>query len=706
MTTGFATSAFAILELSLRSSKDAINEAVDRLAFESDRDPADLDAARARLLSARDRVEEEIAWLPELPPSEARRAASAALAGNLDALRSAWKATSGLAQLNIGAAIVSLKPDPALSVEIIKSGLLWDSRSTLQTLQESRAIAGSPPIGEDLWKRAVDKHLDYISFKLVAPFAYSSKAAEELSKDILEYRAGQSEVAASLLEGLIRNYRRLVEPKLSLIAGDIENNVSNIKEDPQRATSREALVNQIGKWAALRRPVLLHEASRGLEDEKSVSLARSIRSLAIELANDHSAFAAAKELTEALRAGFAYLPTFGEKLDEDSETLAGLLASQSDARHLEPLAATCHAALDQPKAFASSVNAGNLTQNGTGLAANLANAFKSATFANVSDPNIPWLMVRNIAIELHNEHDKSEVALSLVEWLLAANPPPSVRSKLEADRRAAKEAIDTNRLALAVKSGRLSDARTILASISPDAVGGRVELRKLQDGIAERLRRRNGKWIGWAVTGAIAIFAIAQADRKPSSQPEPSSLVTDMSVPEGGGTINDGSGSLPADSAATEAASSLDAGDERMPAPNSYGVLSRAELRWCSFESARLSALEGRVPNNAISGFNSAVQEFNSRCYGARYAESDKAAVDSEVADSAARIRSEADAKMSVWASEPQGASAPPPSRDQPLRRFYDDNSTQETPPASTQPDTQQGSEPSEPYESEPTPNG
>lgn len=706
MKTSFATSAFATLELSLRSSKDAINEAVDRLAFESDRDPAELDAARARLLSARDRVEEEIAWLPELPPSEARRAASAALAGDLDALRSIWKATSGLAQLNIGAAIVSLKPDPALSVEVIRSGLLWDSRSTLQTLQESRAIAGSPPIGEDLWKKAVAKHLNYIAQQLATPFSLSSESAEKLSEDILERKSRRTEKTSSFLESLIQNYRRLVEPKICIITEGIEKNVSNVRADPQRPTSRIALVDQIRDWAALRRPVLLHEASRGLEDEDSASLARSIRSLAIELANDHSAFAAAKELTEALRAGFAYLPAFAEKLEEDSKTLDGLLASQSDARHLEPLTAACQAALDQPKTFASGVNAGNLRQDGRGLAANLVNAFKVATFANVSDPNVPWLMVRNVAIELHNEYDNSEAALSLVEWLLAANPPSNVRSKLEADRQAAKDAIDTNRLAQAVKSGRLSDAKTILASISPDAVGGSVELRKLQDGIAERLRRRNGKWIGWAVTGALAVFAIAQADRKPGSQPEPSSLVTEMSAPEGGGTINDDSGISTADPLASGAASAIDAGDEQMPAPNSYGVLTRAELRWCSFESARLSALEGRVPNNAVSGFNSAVQDFNSRCYGARYAESDKAAVDSEVVESEAKIRSEAEVKLSAWASEPQGTTVPSPSRDQPSRAIYDDTPTQETPSASTQPEPQQGLEPSETYESEPTPNG
>lgn len=706
MKTGFATSAFATLELSPRSSKDAINEAVDRLAFESDRDEAELDAARARLLSARDRVEEEIAWLPELPPTEARRAASAALANDLDALRSIWKATSGLAQLNIGAAIVSLKPDPTLSAEVIKCGLLWDSRSTLQTLQESRAIAGSPPIGEESWKRAIDKHLDNIGRELAAPFSLSAEAAEKLSEEVLAQKPRRSDTAATLIDGLIRNYRRLVEPKLSLISERIEQSLSSVKADPQRSTSRTALVDQISAWAALRRPVLLHEASRGLEDEGSASLARSIRSLAIELANDHSAFAAAKELTEALRAGFAYLPAFAEKLDEDAKTLDGLLTSESDARNLEPLAAACQAALDQPKAFASSVNANNLRQDGRGLAANLANAFRAATFANVSDPNLPWLMARNVAIELHNEHDSSEAALNLVEWLLAANPPPDIRSKLTADRRAAKDAIDANHLALAVKSGRLSDAKAILASISPDAVGGPAELHKLQNGLAERLRRRNGKWIGWAITGAIAVFAISQADRKPSSQPDPSSFVTDMSAPQEGSAINGGSDSLAAAPDAVGSALATDSGDEQMPAPNSYGVLSRPELRWCSFESARLGALEGRVPNNAISGFNSAVQEFNSRCYGARYAESDKAAVDSEVANSAAKIRNQANDKLSAWASESYDATVPLPSDAQPSRAIDDGLSTQETPPASTPPGPQQGLGPSEPHESEQTPNG
>lgn len=704
MKTGFATSAFATLELSPRSSKEAINEAVDRLAFESDRDPAELDAARARLLSARDRVEEEVAWLPEMPPSEARRATSAALAGDLDALRSIWKTTSGLAQLNIGAAIVSLKPDPTLSAEIIGSGLLWDSRGTLQTLQESRAIAGSPPIGEEIWKRAVEKHLDSISTILATPFSTSTKAAERLTKDLLKQQPRRSENTTNLIDSLIRSYRRIVQPKLRVIAEKIEQSIDIIKTDPQRDHSRQALVGQINDWAALRGPVILHESNLGLEDEESISLARSIRSLAIELANDHSAFAAAKEITEALKAGFFRLPAFAEKLEEDSKTLDGLLVETSDARHLEPLAAACQAALDQPSTFASSVNSGNLREGGRGLASHLATAFKAAVFANISNPSVPWLMVRNVAIDLHNEHDSSDAALKLVEWLLAANPPADVRSKLDADRRAAKNAIDANRLAQALKSGRLSDAKTILTSIPPDAIGGPTELRKIQDGIAERIRRRNGKWIGWAVTGAIAVFAIAQADQKPSSQPEPSSLVTDMSPLDG--SSNAGSGTPTTEPVDSAAASSSDSGEEQMPAPNSFGVLSRPELRWCSFESARLNSVEGRVPNNAVAAFNIAVQEFNSRCYGSRYNESDKAVVDSEVANSATKIQGQAEDKLAAWASTSQSAAIPLPPGYQLPRAIDNDSSTGETPPASIPSEPPQGSEPSEAYESEPTPNG
>lgn len=704
MKTGFATSAFATLELSPRSSKEAINEAVDRLAFDSDRDPAELDAARARLLSARDRVEEEVAWLPEMPPSEARRATSAALAGDLDALRSIWKTTSGLAQLNIGASIVSLKPDPTLSAEIIGSGLLWDSRGTLQTLQESRAIAGSPPIGEEIWKRALEKHLDTISKILAMPFSTSINAAERLTNDVLKQQPRRSETKTNLIDSLIRSYRQIVQPKLSTIAHNIEQSIVIVKTSPHSDTSRKALVGQIGDWAALRGPVLLHESNLGLEDEESTSLARSIRSLAIELANDHSAFAAAKEITEALKAGFFRLHAFAGKLEEDSTTLDGLLVETSDARHLEPLAAACQAALDQPSTFASSVNSDNLRQDGRGLASHLATAFKAAMFANISNPSVPWLMVRNVAIDLHNEHDSSDAALKLVEWLLAANPPADVRTKLDADRRAAKNAIDANHLAQALKSGRLSDARTILTSIAPDAIGGATELRKIQDGIAERIRRRNGKWIGWAVTGAIAVFAIAQADQNPISQPEPSRIVTDMSPVDG--SLNAGSGTPRTELVDPAAASSSDAGEEQRPAPNSFGVLSRPELRWCSFESARLNVVEGRVPNNAVAAFNTAVQEFNSRCYGSRYSESDKAVVDSEVANSAIKIQGQAEDKLAAWASSLQGAAIPLPPGDQLPRAIDNDSSTGDTPPASIPSKSPQGSEPSEAYESEPTPNG
>ena len=92
-----ADNAFAVLGISIDASADAINEAVDTLSFEPGSDPEALNGARARLMSARDRLSEELGWLPELSPSLLSSVRCALAAGDVAAIAAARDATIGLA---------------------------------------------------------------------------------------------------------------------------------------------------------------------------------------------------------------------------------------------------------------------------------------------------------------------------------------------------------------------------------------------------------------------------------------------------------------------------------------------------------------------------------------------------------------------------------------------------------------------------------
>src|SRR6185436_16539562 len=66
---GLTGNAFAVLGVGLDASAQAISDAVDDLSFEPGHDPEQLNAARASLMSARDRLGEELGWLPEMSPA-------------------------------------------------------------------------------------------------------------------------------------------------------------------------------------------------------------------------------------------------------------------------------------------------------------------------------------------------------------------------------------------------------------------------------------------------------------------------------------------------------------------------------------------------------------------------------------------------------------------------------------------------------------
>jgi hypothetical protein len=105
------SNAFAILDVSLRASEKLIHKAFDQLSFEVDIDRHELEKARAALLSARDRVKEEAAWLPEITPAKARALIAALKNGNTDDLEKFGSQLPNLAAVNFYASMLVRTPE-------------------------------------------------------------------------------------------------------------------------------------------------------------------------------------------------------------------------------------------------------------------------------------------------------------------------------------------------------------------------------------------------------------------------------------------------------------------------------------------------------------------------------------------------------------------------------------------------------------------
>jgi hypothetical protein len=645
--------AFALLEVSPRADARSLNDAYDRLSFEQGQNPHLLDAARARLLNPRDRLGEELRWLPEMNPTSAREAAGAVQAHSLVDLRRLRDGASGLARVNLGLALIELLMEPGREPgRVLGDALGWRSDMTRKAVEEARAVAGGKQVAPEAWEQALAERRSAIAGTLGAAFAGSPQATADLSERV---RADPPTREASLLlDGVVTAYGERVAPELSRVRDEIAKAEQTLRARPHSPNALEAITTALARWVPLYRPVQRREIARGLGDAQGSSLFWLVRGLAVDLANDHGRFQDAQALSKALADAFSDTPSLAQKATDDLAQLVDLVTRQRDERALTPLQTARDEALNRSRQFSDGVLAGGL--NGErGPAGAFARAFRAALTAQLSDSDLPWRIARSAAIDLHNEHDLSDAAARLIDWLLAQGPSVSIASTLGNDLRTVKGVIAARDLTQAMNAGRLDKAAELLDSVPMDAVGGADRHAALKRKVNEKLAsRRAGRFVlaGIAAVTLFAVVAGSVNEGSSPSYPTESDAVTDLNMTDGMASLSEPTMAADGPSAVgSEPVASDDVGIEEPPPPSTYALLTRPQVRWCAFESARLEAVTGQVPDAAVSGFNEAVRDYNARCYMARHNMDDKAMVDAEVAAAGAAIRRSAFTRLQRWSS-------------------------------------------------------
>lgn len=171
-----ASNAFAILDVSLRASEKLIHKAFDQLSFEVDVDRHELEKARAALLSTRDRVKEEAAWLPEITPTKARSIIAALKNGSADDLEKFGNQLPNLAAVNFHANMLVRTPeDHELAGSLIYRIENLDYAASKNAVDESRVAAGLPASNSELWQTAISEQLEQYAKLTARTLAKSSE---------------------------------------------------------------------------------------------------------------------------------------------------------------------------------------------------------------------------------------------------------------------------------------------------------------------------------------------------------------------------------------------------------------------------------------------------------------------------------------------------------------------------------------------------
>lgn len=641
-----ASNAFAILDVSLRASEKLIHKAFDQLSFEVDVDRHELEKARAALLSIRDRVKEEAAWLPEITPTKARSVIAALKNGSTNDLEKFGDQLPNLAAVNFHASMLVRTPeDHELAGSLINRIENLDYTASKNAVDESRVAAGLPASNSELWQTAISEQLEQYA-KLTARTLAKSSEGIALITQLME--AFDPETAnpkfVLFVDTVINQFSAETERQLDEWEAEIEELISSAKENPSDEDGVREISLRISDWDQLRQPVQLRDEQRGLDDPKSKELCNQIRDVCLYLANECNEYFNARILARCLTEHFGELPSISEKLESDLTQLDDLVAEQRDEKILAPLIGIIENAKSNLNKFALDVTRGNLANGGYGQAGALVAAFVAANKQPLISPAISWWMVRQLAISLHNDANSPEAAAAIIDWQLSLNPPDDVQEQLLIDKNTVSSVIRANEFADAMKTGDLKRANDLALNLTAQDVGGQDALSILQGNIQKRISDQNRTRWTWAIIILVGIVWAVLANNNDSSNQYPTDDYVD-SATEGAG--------LP-DYGVSEPSSETEELDQTEEPPPLYsaGALTKAQLRWCKFESARLDEISSRVTNSVVSSFNASADDFNSRCNGAQYRAEDGSAIDLEISNSRSRIVSEANARLTEWGQD------------------------------------------------------
>ncbi len=305
-------------------------------------DPDLCQKARAELASPRSRLSAELSWFPGVSPHRAQAA--------VESLRSDSTTLNvtelpPLARANVLAARMEGAPSGRGDVvttlfAIAAASEEIDADIVMRDVNEDRSVAGIPPV--------ID--LDSIHAEIAARRRYYRDVSrtlldglpvKALVEQVTELAARATDQGRKRAPILVEDIVDAYETSAQAFVERENKNVEKLTEQI-RATSAEGedeilpivedLCGVLAKWSYVLKPVQIISHAKGFDHPASQKAAYGVRSLSVDLYNQHTFADASTKLTECLQREFAFLSEFSERVSEDSTTLTEFLKAREQAK--------------------------------------------------------------------------------------------------------------------------------------------------------------------------------------------------------------------------------------------------------------------------------------------------------------------------------------------------------------------------------------
>lgn len=334
---------FTLLGVTTRDDRRRIVEQAEEKSLELDHDACQ--KARSDLTNLRTRLSAEMSWLPGISPRKAAQLFSALHSAPM-AIREESDLPT-LAHLNLLAAAFESVDGNNSAVDVadfIKEvAYLVDNLSAEQVLRdinEDRLISGFPEVkGVELVETELsERKLCYRNaIKDALNRLPSVSLVEAMTLAVDGITCGGENLAPEFIDDLVDSYAIETQGFLQKEADNVK---KLIKATRDSAKSGENVIKPIvdkleavsRNWDKVAQPIQLSAKARGIEHAPSNEIAYSIRSLAIDLFNEHDLLDQSQRLIRLIQELFAELPEVIERVEQDSVDLADIFQNRKKSK--------------------------------------------------------------------------------------------------------------------------------------------------------------------------------------------------------------------------------------------------------------------------------------------------------------------------------------------------------------------------------------
>jgi tetratricopeptide (TPR) repeat protein len=648
------TNPFVLLGLSPTAKPAAIKEAYEDAVEDGVEDAHVLQRAQQTLLTPRLRIEAEVGGFLDVDPGLAAQIVSDIRSGTpIGEIGERLTKLHSLPRSNVIAHYGSARSAGLDDLcRLIEAQAAVAPGAVCDAINDVRQETALGRVDRESVSEALSKLQDRQTKAVIETLGIGDDAVALFEKFVSKIVAGADSQTIFLLDVYVGMFRRVAASELSKRSESVVASCDEIRKNPKSEALCGKLEKALRSWIALVRPVQAYETHRQREDPAAREMYGKVRELALHLSNEQREFESAGKVVALASGVFGHLPRAADQMAEDAKQLVELRNDQLADELLTPLFQACEKANQSHRVLETELLKAGFGIGSVGSARTLFEIFSAAVNSTVGLPfsDAPWRLVRGVAISLNNDSSSPRSADRLIQGLLdhatLTAPTAEMATALREDQRTVRKNQVENDLTKSLQAQKWKEAEQLadrLLTLETDEENLKLVRILRQDASAKRKAGERVLWFWGIVIGGGIIWALlanggTTGPQTTQYRPPPPSTNTTAWPPA-------------TTTPAPPRSDSFDTG-ETLPAAGTGLALTRSNIRYCIFQRVRLEAARPSIQAAAQEQrFSAAINDFNSRCSDYRYRQSDKDAVDAEVAAKRFSLESEGRSLAASWRS-------------------------------------------------------